>query len=61
MKIYRKIDKKQRLTIPKDILSQVGIKELDEVRLDIINLNGKNAIIIDKKDDKIISKKVLKE
>ncbi len=63
MKLYRRLDDKGRLAIPKDVLAQVKLDSYDEVEIDIIELNGYKTITISKMSDLTYNdkRKVLKE
>lgn len=63
MKLYRRLDDKGRLAIPKDVLAQVKLDSYDEVEIDIIELNDYKTITISKMSDLTYNdkRKVLKE
>lgn len=50
MKLVRRIGNKNRISIPTDVMLQIGLKEGDAVYIDIININGYPTITM--KEDK---------
>lgn len=49
MILIRKLDKQQRICIPKDVLKQAGFTENDDlVTIDVEHIDGEKCIILSK-------------
>lgn len=62
MKLYRGIDDKNRLIIPKDVLEQIGFTNLEKcnkIEIDVVEYGGKKVAVLSLPSEEN-SKKILK-
>ena len=62
MKLYRNIDNKNRVILPKDVLEQIGftnVEKCNKIEIDVVNYGGKKVAILSKPSDENL-KQVLK-